>query len=83
MPGLLSGFIFMTPIIVIITQKQIGNTEGTTTNTDISSEEIKQLKSQMQDMQLEIDLLKKRLFSNILDWDCPAYFSLRCESIFI
>ena len=40
---------------------------GTTANTDISSEEIKQLKSQMQDMQLEIDLLKETI--NVLKKD--------------
>ena len=40
---------------------------GTTDNTDISSEEIKQLKSQMQDMQLEIDLLKETI--NVLKKD--------------
>ena len=40
---------------------------GTTANTDISSEEIKQLKSQMQEMQLEIDLLKETI--NVLKKD--------------
>lgn len=40
---------------------------GTTANTDISSEEIKQLKSPMQDMQLEIYLLKETI--NVLKKD--------------
>ena len=35
--------------------------EGATINTDYSSDEIKQLKSQMRDMQLEIDILKETI----------------------
>ena len=42
-------------------------TEGAINNTDISSDEIKQLKSQMQDMQLEIDILKETI--NVLKKD--------------
>jgi len=41
--------------------------EGTTANTEVSSEEISQLKSQMQDMQLEIDILKETI--NVLKKD--------------
>lgn len=41
--------------------------EGSISTTDISSEEIKQLKAQMQDMQLEIDILKETI--NVLKKD--------------
>ena len=34
--------------------------EGSVSSTDISSDEINQLKAQIQDMQLEIDILKER-----------------------
>ena len=35
--------------------------EGSVSSTDISSDEINQLKAQMQDMQLEIDILKETI----------------------
>ncbi len=35
--------------------------EGSASSTDISSDEINQLKDQMQDMQLEIDILKETI----------------------
>lgn len=35
--------------------------EGSVSSTDISSDEINQLKSQIQDMQLEIDILKETI----------------------
>ena len=35
--------------------------EGAVSSTDISSDEINQLKAQMQDMQLEIDILKETI----------------------
>ena len=41
--------------------------EGSVSSTDISSDEINQLKSQMQDMQLEIDILKETI--NVLKKD--------------
>ena len=42
-------------------------TEGSATNPDTSSEDIKQLKEQIQDMQMEIDILKETL--NVLKKD--------------
>ena len=41
--------------------------EGSVSSTDISSDEINQLKAQMQDMQLEIDILKETI--NVLKKD--------------
>lgn len=41
--------------------------EGSVSSTDISSDEINQLKSQIQDMQLEIDILKETI--NVLKKD--------------
>ena len=41
--------------------------EGSVSSTDISSDEINQLKAQMQDMQLEIDILKEAI--NVLKKD--------------
>lgn len=41
--------------------------EGAVSSTDISSDEINQLKAQMQDMQLEIDILKETI--NVLKKD--------------
>ena len=35
--------------------------EGSVSSTDVSSDEINQLKTQMQDMQLEIDILKETI----------------------
>lgn len=35
--------------------------EGSVSSTDISSDEINQLKAQIQDMQLEIDILKETI----------------------
>ena len=35
--------------------------EGSTSNTDIAPDELNQLKAQMQDMQLEIDILKESI----------------------
>lgn len=41
--------------------------EGSVSSTDISSDEINQLKAQIQDMQLEIDILKETI--NVLKKD--------------
>ncbi len=40
--------------------------EGSVSSTDISSDEINQLKAQIQDMQLEIDILKETISQNTI-----------------